>query len=207
MGRTSDANERLMDAALDLIWEESYSSVTIDDICKKADVRKGSFYYFFKSKADLAEAAVERMWVRESKPFMDDMFSPSKSPLERISGYLEHIHTRQKEIREQHGKVLGCPVMSMGTETSTQEIDQVNLKIRELFARKRRYYESAIRDAVAEKLIPPCDPSQKACALASVIDGMLCQCRVLNDLSQLSSLSAIGLGLLGAPAPASAQKA
>ena len=33
MGRTSDANERLMDAALDLIWEESYGAVTIDDIC------------------------------------------------------------------------------------------------------------------------------------------------------------------------------
>ena len=43
MGRTSDANERLMSAALDLIWEESYGAVTIDDICKRADVKKGSF--------------------------------------------------------------------------------------------------------------------------------------------------------------------
>ena len=56
MGRTSDANERLMDAALDLIWEESYGAVTIDDICKRADVKKGSFYYFFDSKAALATA-------------------------------------------------------------------------------------------------------------------------------------------------------
>jgi TetR/AcrR family transcriptional repressor of nem operon len=54
MGRTSDANERLMDAALDLIWEESYGAVTIDDICKRADVKKGSCYYFFKSKSELS---------------------------------------------------------------------------------------------------------------------------------------------------------
>jgi len=207
MGRTSDANERLMDAALDLIWEESYSSVTIDDICKKADVRKGSFYYFFKSKAELAEAALERMWIRESKPFMDATFSPSKNPLERIRDYLEHINLIQKEICAKHGKVLGCPIMSMGTETSTQEIEQVNHKVREIFTRKRRYYESAIRDAVAEKLIPSCDPSEKACALASLIDGMLCQCRVLNDLSQLGSLPSIGLGLLTAQTAASASKA
>ena len=77
MGRTSDANERLMDAALDLIWEESYGSVTIDDICKRADVKKGSFYYFFSSKSDLAIAALERMWQEESKPKMDATFSPS----------------------------------------------------------------------------------------------------------------------------------
>jgi TetR/AcrR family transcriptional repressor of nem operon len=147
------------------------------------------------------------MWVLESKPFMDETFSPSKNPLERIADYLHHIYLRQNEIREKHGKVLGCPIMSMGTETSTQEIAQVNAKVRELFARKRRYYESAIRDAVAEKIIPPCDPSEKACALASVIDGMLCQCRVLNDLSQLGSLPSIGLGLLGAQVPASASKA
>src|SRR5438105_14905643 len=63
MGRTSDANERLMDAALDLIWEESYGAVTIDEICKRADVKKGSFYYFFYSKATLAKSALERMWA------------------------------------------------------------------------------------------------------------------------------------------------
>jgi len=71
MGRTSDANERLMDAALDLIWEESYGAITIDDICKRADVKKGSFYYFFSSKSELAVAALERMWQEVSKPKMD----------------------------------------------------------------------------------------------------------------------------------------
>ena len=58
MGRTSDANERLMDAALDLIWEESYGAVTIDDICTRAGVKKGSCYYFCRSKSELAFAAL-----------------------------------------------------------------------------------------------------------------------------------------------------
>ena len=49
MGRTSDAKERLMAAALDLTWEESYGAITIDDICRRAGVKKGSFYYFFES--------------------------------------------------------------------------------------------------------------------------------------------------------------
>ena len=62
MGRTSDAKDRLMQAALSLLWEENYGGVTVDDICKRAEVKKGSFYHFFESKADLAVAAYEDHW-------------------------------------------------------------------------------------------------------------------------------------------------
>jgi len=140
-----------MDAALDLIWEESYGAITIDDICKRADVKKGSFYYFFSSKSELAVAALERMWQEESKPKMDAIFSPSVEPLTRIRTYLASMYDFQAEIKQKHGKVLGCPVMSVGSETCTCVDEQaVGNKIRELFTRKRRYYESAIRDAHAQ---------------------------------------------------------
>src|SRR5512141_2952786 len=100
MGRTTDANERLMDAALDLIWEESYGAVTIDDICKRADVKKGSFYYFFNSKSDLAVAALERLWEREWKPRLDGLFSPSTDPLTRLTNYLLSIYEKQVEVKK-----------------------------------------------------------------------------------------------------------
>ena len=197
MGRTSDAKERLMDAALDLIWEESYGSVTIDDICKRAEVKKGSFYYFFSSKSELAVAALERMWLQSWKPSMDQRFSPSIDPLTRLTAYLESIYDKQVAIKQEHGKVLGCPIISMGTETCTNE-QSVNEKIRELLNRKRRYYESAIRDAVAEGSIEPCDPAEKAVAFAGLIEGMVCQCRIMNDPEVAKHLPEMGLRLLGA---------
>ena len=58
MGRVSDAREKLMSAILELIWSGSYGNTTIDQICERAGVKKGSFYYFFDSKADLAVAAI-----------------------------------------------------------------------------------------------------------------------------------------------------
>src|SRR5687767_15768105 len=64
MGRVSDAKQRLMEAIAELIWTGSYGTTTIDQICEKAGVKKGSFYYFFKSKADLAEAAIEVEWTK-----------------------------------------------------------------------------------------------------------------------------------------------
>jgi TetR/AcrR family transcriptional regulator, transcriptional repressor for nem operon len=195
MGRTSDADERLMDAALDLIWEESYGAVTIDDICKRADVKKGSFYYFFDSKATLATAALERMWSEDWKPNLDAQFSSSIDPVTRLTNYFEAIYPRQIELKAKYGKVLGCPVCSVGSEVSTQEID-VSAKIREIMSRKRRYYESAIRDAMAEGLIEPCDPVLKAVAMVGLIEGLVAQARIMNDPLVLKELPAAAIGLL-----------
>jgi TetR/AcrR family transcriptional repressor of nem operon len=197
MGRTSDANERLMNAALDLMWEESYGAVTIDDICKRADVKKGSFYYFFASKAELAVAALERMWTQDWKPALDERFSPSVEPLTRITNYLEGIYPRALEMKKKRGRVLGCPACTVGSEVSAVEVD-VNAKVREIMNRKRRYYESAIRDAMAEGLIEPGDAAQKAQAFACLIEGAVSQARIMNDPEVLRTLPAAALDLLKA---------
>jgi TetR/AcrR family transcriptional regulator, transcriptional repressor for nem operon len=200
MGRTSDANERLMTAALDLIWEESYGAVTIDTICKRADVKKGSFYYFFDSKAALAVAALERMWEQDWKPSLDAQFSSSIDPLKRLTSHLETIYPCQVERKAKYGKCLGCPLCSVGSEVSTHEVD-LSGKIRELMSRKRRYYESAIRDAVAEGQIEPCDPAKRALALVGLIEGLVSQSRIMDDPEVLRELPAMALGLLRAKAP------
>jgi TetR/AcrR family transcriptional repressor of nem operon len=195
MGRTSDADQRLMQAALDLIWEESYGSVTIDQICQRADVKKGSFYYFYKSKANLAIAAFEKLWKETWKPSLDQCFSPSLDPLIRITNHLETFYANQVGIKAKYGKVLGCPVCSIGSEISTQEVD-VTAVVREMVSRKRRYYESAIRDAVAQGVIEPCDPVQESMALLGLLEGLVSQARIMNDPEILRKLPAMALGLL-----------
>jgi TetR/AcrR family transcriptional repressor of nem operon len=201
MGRTSDADIRLMDAALGLIWEKSYGAVTIDDICNRANVKKGSFYYFFKSKAELAVAALERMWAEESKPKMDVIFSQSKDPLTRFKDYFEMVYQKQLEVKKEHGRVLGCPVCSLGSEISAREVEDVNAKVREIFTRKRRYYESTIRDAIAEGLIEPCEPAEKAVAITGLIEGIVSQAKILNDPEIARSLPEMGLALLAPKRP------
>jgi TetR/AcrR family transcriptional repressor of nem operon len=201
MGRTSDADERLMTAAIDLIWEESYGAVSIDDICKRADVKKGSFYYFFKSKADLAVAAFEKLWLEDWKPRLDTCFSPSLDPVARLMNYLGTMHYNHNEHFKKYKKVLGCPACSVGSEVSSQEVD-VSAKIREIIARKRRYYESAIRDAMAAGEIEPGDAAQKAVAFACLIEGAVSQARIMNDPEVLKTLPAAAADLLKVKASA-----
>ncbi len=195
MGRTSDARERLMKATLHLVWEESYGAVTIDDICQRAGVKKGSFYYFFDSKADLAVASLTRLWEESWKPHFDTVFSPSIDPLERITHYLETVYERQVEFRERTGKVLGCPVCSVGSEISTQD-EKVGAKVREICGQKRRYFETAIRDAIAQGSIEPCDAAEKTASLIALIEGIICQGRIMNDPGIIKNLPAMVLDLL-----------
>lgn len=195
MSRTSDAKERLLAAILDLMWEGSYGAVTIDDICTRANVKKGSFYHFFQSKVDLAAAALETLWVEQWKPLLDSEFSPSVEPLKRISSYLQHAYEKQCELKEKTGKILGCPLCSVGSEVSTQE-PVLSAKVREILARKRRYWESALRDAAAEGSIEPCDPAKKAAALSALIEGTVSQARIMNDPEIMRPLPQLAIDFL-----------
>jgi TetR/AcrR family transcriptional repressor of nem operon len=183
MGRVSDAKERLMEAVRELIWTGSYGSTTIDQICEKAGVKKGSFYYFFECKADLAVAAIDAEW-QTKRPELDALFSPTVPPLDRIRRYCEFGYQFQTEICKRYGRVLGCPLFSVGTEVCTSE-DKLQLKIQEMLEYKRKYLESAIREAHAAGLIDAPDPAAKSRVLFAYYQGLQTQARIQNKLEVL----------------------
>ncbi len=187
MGRTSDADQRLMDAALFLLWGESYGSVTIDDICKRADVRKGSFYYFFDSKSDLAVKALDRMWQGYRSSF-DAMFDASIPPLERIRNTCEATYAAQMELKETHGRVLGCVLCSLGSEIGNRD-DAIRDKVRSILEDKKRYWVMAIADAQDAGLVESGDTTVKVRCAMAVAEGLLAQARLHNDLELIADLA------------------
>jgi TetR/AcrR family transcriptional regulator, transcriptional repressor for nem operon len=54
-----ESKTRLLDAALHVIRAKGYSATRIEDICEAAGLTKGSFFYHFKGKEDLALAAAD----------------------------------------------------------------------------------------------------------------------------------------------------
>ena len=196
MPRTSDVEERLMNAAMDLIWENSYGSTSVDAICEKADAKKGSFYHFFESKSELAVMALEADWQRK-KAKMDDIFSASVPPLERLHRYFEHVYQGQAKAHGECGAVLGCPYCSLGCEIGTQD-RAIGEQVRRILDRNAKYFESAIRDAHAQGLIQAPDAKAKAQMLVAYFQGSLAQARIENDVRRLRGLASGALELLGA---------
>lgn len=195
MGRVSDAKERLMEAVKELIWTGSYGSTTIDQICDKAGVKKGSFYYFFDSKAELAETALAEDWQRH-RVELDSIFSPTVPPLERLEKYCDFGYKMQAEMKAKHGRVLGCPLFCVGSEVSTQE-DGLQKKIQGILEYKRKYLESVIREAHAAGLIHAPDPAAKSRALLAYYQGLLTQGRIQNDLGIIREAHRAILEFLG----------
>jgi TetR/AcrR family transcriptional repressor of nem operon len=183
MGRVSDAKQRLMDAVLELIWTGSYGTTTIDQICEKAGVKKGSFYYFFESKAQLAAEAFDDRW-QVIRMELDGIFSATIPPMERLKKYCDFAYQVQLEIRTKYGRVLGCPQFSLGCEVCTQE-DILQQKVQRMLDYKRKYIESAIRDAHADGVVDAPDPGAKAKMIMAYYEGLLTQARIQNDLEVL----------------------
>lgn len=201
MGRVSDAKERLMNAVGELIWTGSYGSTTIDQICEKAGVKKGSFYYFFDSKADLAVTAIDTDWEKR-RVELDSLFSPTVPPLERLRRYCDYGYRLQNELKTRCGCVLGCPLFSLGSEVSTQE-GRLQKKIQEILDQKRKYLETAIRDAHAAGLIHAPNAAAKARMLYAYYQGLLTEARIQNNLEVLREGILGTYELLGAKQPES----
>jgi TetR/AcrR family transcriptional regulator, transcriptional repressor for nem operon len=187
--------ERLTDAAMDLIWENSYGATSVDAICERAGAKKGSFYYFFKSKADLAAAALEADWTKK-RAEMDTIFSATVPPLERFERYFEFVHDRLAEIQKKCGSILGCPLLTVGSEVSTQD-EMLREKVQEILDRKVRYFESAIRDAHWQGLIVAPDAKAKAKGLFACYQGTMAQARIENNLEPLRDFKQVARDFLG----------
>ena len=202
MGRNSTAKEKLIRVAFDLVWSNSYGGVSVDQICCRARVNKGSFYHFFPSKTDLVLAAYEAHW-KERRSCLDQIFSPQVPPLERLQRYCQAVFQGQMEAFKKCGSVLGCPFAAGGSELSTQE-EKIRRKAHEMFDRGCCYIEAALSDAQRQRLLAVGDPGTTAHVVMSLVLGMLLQAKIKNDPRVLQDLEPGVMRLVGA-APAVAR--
>jgi TetR/AcrR family transcriptional regulator, transcriptional repressor for nem operon len=191
----SESKRKLLETAMTMIWESSYGSVSVDDICTKAGVNKGSFYYAFKSKSDLAVAAFERHWEHK-QPLLDKIFSAQLPPLERLDAYCQLIIKDQKEKYESFGKMLGCPFCSVGSELSTQD-EKIRLKAEQMSARHIKYLESLVRDLAAAGPIEVKNTAELAQEIYSYVTGVLMQAKIENSVKHVERLQHGVMRLLG----------
>ena len=195
MKQESEAKRKLLETAMEMIWQSSYGSVSVDDICTQAGVNKGSFYYAFKSKSDLAVAAFERHWENK-RPLLDQIFSSQVPPLERLDNYCQAIIKDQKEKYQTSGKMLGCPFCSVGSELSTQD-ENIRLKAEQMSVRMLKYIESLVRDLAAAHLIEVRDTAELAQEVGSYITGVLMQAKIENSVKHVERLQHGIMRLLG----------
>jgi TetR/AcrR family transcriptional repressor of nem operon len=84
-----DSRIKLLSAALHSIRAKGYAATTVDDICREAGVTKGSFFHHFKTKDDLALAAVQHWEQMTGSFFASAPYHQPQDPVDRLLGYLD----------------------------------------------------------------------------------------------------------------------
>jgi TetR/AcrR family transcriptional repressor of nem operon len=195
MGRTSDARQRLMDAAYHLVCEYSYGAVTIDAICERAAVKKGSFYYFFESKSDLPVAAIDAWWHGREK-VIEKIFRSETPPVDRLQNYLDFITEIQLNAYAKSGQVLGCPLFTFGAEICVQD-ERIRARIVEFLKAVLTVFTKAIAEGQATGEVPPGEPETLARTLLSAYEGILTLARIEHSPERVRHLTRDALAAIG----------
>ena len=177
--------QKLIDTAKDLIWTSSYGAVSVDDICRSAGVKKGSFYHYFPSKQDLALAAMEEYYQYKIEAVMKPVFAANKSFRTQIEDMIEAILRDNRQNLADHGCVCGCPLAALGSEMIGQEEQAIRTKVEEIFTRCREFLLTAITRAVETGEIKAVDVNAKAEEVHDFITGLMIMARIHNSLDGL----------------------
>lgn len=188
MGRTSDAKEKIIESAIELIGSRSYNAVGVQELCEHAGVKKGSFYHFFPSKSELTIEALDQMWSTFKSEMLDPVYSSDVSAKEKFQTLLNKANDYQTAAKECKGCVTGCGIGNLALELSTQD-EAIRLKIEDIFREWARYFENLIIDSINEGDLPPdTDPNSTAQAILAYIEGLALLGKTFNDPSVTSRL-------------------
>jgi TetR/AcrR family transcriptional repressor of nem operon len=190
MGRSSSARQRLLNAAGDLFWEKSYHSVSIDEVCARAGVLKGSLYYFFDSKSTLTVAVLQHFWKTVAEPGYEKHFSLVNPPLARISNFVGWLQRLQLQKYSELGRIPGWPFFTLGCELGDRE-PAISKELCDIESAELSYYESAILDAIDQHAIEPGIAREEALSMRAAVAGILARARILNDPDELSALTTL----------------
>jgi TetR/AcrR family transcriptional repressor of nem operon len=84
-----ESRTKLLDAALKVVRTKGYSATRIEDICAAAGLTKGSFFHHFKSKDELALAAMAYYDSNSEATFAAAPYHDAGEPLSRLIAYVE----------------------------------------------------------------------------------------------------------------------
>jgi TetR/AcrR family transcriptional repressor of nem operon len=177
MGRTSDARDRIVRAAARLFLTRSYDGVSVEELCAEADVRKGSFYYYFASKPELAAAVVD-FHIDALIERFDQVRGDAAVP--RLHGLADTIGAVQYAYEKRFGRIVGCPFGNLAAELST--IDElIQARLAAAFARWEGHIADICRQAEREgTLRPGLDPDRFARALLAQAQGQILLAKATN---------------------------
>lgn len=172
---------KILDVAQSMVLDVGLSGVSIEKVIEGADVAKGTFFYHFKTKHDLAAALIERYADEDEHHYLDAMKKAeqlSRDPLQQLLIFLGlFIEKAEQQDKPYPGCLYASYCYQAGAVT-----DDAMLKVERMMLFWREQLNTKIEEVV-EAYPPqiPVENYQVADHLLTTFEGAFILAKVMNE--------------------------
>ena len=175
MKKGEESRQRLIECAAELFWKNGYSATGLSEILKQTGLPKGSFYFYFKSKDDLAAAVTEYYQKILLEQFQNrSQENDWESFIDEIFDYLSGRTNGQA--------FAGCPYAVMGMETALSKP-----ALASIFMEGLKKIGQLFQEVLVYSGLPQDHAAILSRRMLSVYQGELLLGRVSSDISYLKN--------------------
>lgn len=184
----ASARDRLLESAQRLLWEHGYEAMSPRMVMEDSGVGQGSLYHHFKTKKDLAHAALEGIAAWLTERALSTLAAPGRTPLECIEDWLTLPRDGLK----------GCRVGRLASEQAIHD-EAIGGPVGSYFVALRAALEDALRKAQHQgELSEDVNVVDLAAMLVATVQGGYILARGCNDAAALQQALAGALAAVRA---------
>lgn len=113
--------DKIIESAMGLSLRQGHVATSIDEVIENAGITKGSFFYHFPTKKDLAVALIQKFSSIEMQILEDNLEKAnklSKDPLQQLLIFVGLIQELHAQLEDDH---IGCLFASFSYENQLRD--------------------------------------------------------------------------------------
>ena len=183
MKNSNDTRQKLIDITYDEIYEKGYQAASLSEILSKAQVHKGSMYYFFKNKKEMAMSALkEKLSERFTKRYAT-ILQYESNILNELFKVLNNISLRDFK--------KGCPLANIVQEMSNLDVD-FDAMSKGFYEDLKKCFKDILDKAILLKELKSCDTQKLALYITVVVEGAILATKATgNEKDYLDSIECL----------------
>lgn len=173
--------DKILEVGRDLALRQGHVATSIDEIIEQAGITKGTFFYHFKTKQDLAIALIQKFANKDVEILEENLAGAeklSKDPLQQLLIFVGLIQKLHENI---DGNAVGCLFASYSYENQLVDRD-VKAIVSETILKWRKKLSEKIKEIINK--YPPrqtIDPDELADMFTVTLEGAYVFTRLMHQ--------------------------
>ncbi len=114
MKANSSTKEKILNTGLQMVLYNGYHNTGLIELIEKADISKGTFYHYFKSKENFALELIDRYTQATLEVMIQGTNNSNVGPLENLKKVFQNKIALQQSLQYKRGCLIGNFSIEMG---------------------------------------------------------------------------------------------